>query len=353
MAFERETLQSLLDRTYSNYMSLFKPLDKTPRYNLLKVLAYTEGGDVHQLLGDLDFLSRQIFPDTATGEYLRAHWSDRVPPLYASAATGKVIQTGVPNAAVPKGFIYTSAAGKRYFTGRSYTVCANGTVEVWVQAEESGAGSNLDGGAELTAASSLSAGLDSTVLVAPDGIAGGVNGETDEEYLSRVMVALRNTTRYGKAGDFATWAADSSSEVTKAFEVPNFGVFGSLLVQVIHGNQVDGVEQVHNVAQVQNYIEQLAPPVIFTVRTPELVEVTPSVSLADGEDTVSNRNLAVNRLKVYLNAKAEPGCTITQATLQTVITDGVTITKATLALPGGEVKTTVLQYPVLGNVTWL
>ena len=141
--------------------------------------------------------------------------------------------------------------------------------------------------------------------------------------------------------------------MTKAFEVPNFGVFGSLLVQVIHGNQVDGVEQVHNVAQVQNYIEQLAPPVIFTVRTPELVEVTPSVSLADGEDTVSNRNLAVNRLKVYLNAKAEPGCTITQATLQTVITDGVTITKATLALPGGEVKTTVLQYPVLGKVTWL
>ena len=49
MAFERETLQSILDKTYSNYMSLLKPLDKTPRYNLMKVLAYTEGGDIHQL----------------------------------------------------------------------------------------------------------------------------------------------------------------------------------------------------------------------------------------------------------------------------------------------------------------
>lgn len=122
MAFERETLQSLLDRTYSNYMSLLKPLDKTPRYNLMKVLAYTEGGDVHQLLGDLSFLSGQIFPDTASGEYLRAHWSDRVPPLYASAATGKAIQSGVPGSSVPKGLVYSSESGKRYYTSRSYTI---------------------------------------------------------------------------------------------------------------------------------------------------------------------------------------------------------------------------------------
>lgn len=352
MAFERETLQSLLDRTYSNYMSLFKPLDKTPRYNLLKVLAYTEGGDVHQLLGDLDFLSVQMFPDTATGEYLRAHWSDRVPPLYASAATGKVIQTGVAGASVPKGFIYTSSAGKRYYTSSSYTVGSGGTVEVWVTAEESGEDSNLDAGSEVTVSSALSAGLDSTVKVASDGIAGGVNGETDEEYLSRVMTALRNTTRYGKTGDFAAWAIDSTSEVTKAFEIPSFDIFGSLLIQVIHGNQIDGVEQVHNIAAVQSYIEQYAPKIIFTVRTPELVEISPTIKLSDGEDTVSNRNLAVQRLKVYLNAKAEPGCTIAQATLQTVIADGVTISKAEVTLPDGEITTTVLQYPVLGEVTW-
>lgn len=352
MAFERETLQSILDRTWSNYMSLLKPLDKTPRYNLLKVLAYTEGGGIHQLLGDLSFLSVQIFPDSASGEYLRAHWSDRVPPLYASAAAGEVIQTGSPGASVPKGLVYTSATGKRYYTSRSYTVGENGRCKVWVTAEESGSESNLEAGSVLSIASALSAGMDSTGTVSENGILGGVNGETDEEYLSRVLTALRNTTRYGKTGDFAAWAADSSSEVTKAFEIPNFSVFGSLLVQCIHGNQIDGVEQVHNTAEVQSYIEQHAPPVIFTVRTPELVEINPAVHLFEGEDTVSNRNLVVQRLKVYLNAKAEPGCTLTQAMLQTAITDGVTISKASLTLPGGEVSTTVLQYPVLGEVSW-
>lgn len=352
MAFERETLQSLLDRTYSNYMSFLKPLDKTPRYNLMKVLAYTEGGDIHQLLGDLSFLSSQIFPDTASGEFLRAHWSDRVPPLYASAAAGKVVQTGFPNSSVPKGLVYSSESGKRYYTSRSYTIGETGSVEVWVTAEELGAESNLDSGSSLSVVSALSAGMDSSAKVSEDGIAGGVNSETDEEYLARVQTALRNTTRYGKSGDFSAWAADSSSEVTKAFEIPNFGVFGSLLIQCIHGNQIDGVEQVHNITEIKSYIEQYAPPVIFTVATPELVEVKPTIHLFEGENTVSNRNLALQRLKVYLNAKAEPGCTVTQAALQSAITDGVTISKAMLTLSGGEVSTTVLQYPVLGEVSW-
>ncbi|WP_147615128.1 baseplate J/gp47 family protein [Treponema pectinovorum] len=353
MAFERETLQTLLDRAYNNYMSRLKPLDRTPRHSIIKVLAAVDAGETHQLLGDLSFLVNQIFPDTATGEYLRAHFSLQVPPLYASAATGKVVQTGVAGAAVPKGFVYTSSAGKRYFTSRSYTVGEDGTVEVWVTAEESGSASNLDEDSELTVASALSAGLDSSVKVAADGIAGGVDGETDYEYLSRVIATLRNTTRYGKPGDWAAWAVDSSSEVSKAFEIKLFDSFGTLLIQVINGNQIDGVSQVHNLATVQSYIESVAPPSLFTVQTPELVKVNPTIQLLEGEDTVSNRNLVISRLKVYLNAKAEPGCTIAQSTLQTVIIDGVTISKAVLTLPGGEISTTVLQYPILGDVAWI
>ena len=107
-----------------------------------------------------------------------------------------------------------------------------------------------------------------------------------------------------------------------------------------------------NLAEIQSSIEEYAPPVLFKVATPELVAIKPTIHLFEGEDTVSNRNLVLQRLKVYLNAKAEPGCSVTQTTLQTVITDGVTISKAILTLPGTEVSTSVLQYPVLGDVAW-
>jgi len=109
---------------------------------------------------------------------------------------------------------------------------------------------------------------------------------------------------------------------------------------------------VRNLAEIQSYIEEYAPPILFKVSTPELVAINPTIHLFEGEDTISNRNLVIQRLKVYLNAKAEPGCSITQATLQTVITDGVTISKAILTLPDTEVSTSVLQYPVLGDVAW-
>ena len=41
--------------------------------------------------------------------------------IYASEMAGKVIQTGIPAVSVLKGFIYTSLAGKWYYTSKSYT----------------------------------------------------------------------------------------------------------------------------------------------------------------------------------------------------------------------------------------
>ena len=76
MPFNRDSLAVLLNRTYAKYQSLFKPLEKSPKYNLLKVFAAVDAGMYHQLLGDITFLEDQLFPDTASGDYLRLHWSD-------------------------------------------------------------------------------------------------------------------------------------------------------------------------------------------------------------------------------------------------------------------------------------
>lgn len=352
MPLNRESLATLLDRAYSNYMSLLKPLARTPRYNLIKVLASAQAGMQHQLLGDMAFLCDQIFPDTATGEYLRGHWTDRVPALYASVAVGTVIQTGVAGAAIPSGLVYQSPSGKRYYTGKSYTIGEDGKAAVYVTAEESGSASNADAETELTIVSALTTGLDSTAKVANGGIKGGVDGESDEEYLARVLEYERNSVRYGKTGDFAAWAQDASSEVTKAFEIRNFGIFGAVLIQCINGNQIDGVEQVSNLSVVDTYIKSKSVPLIYTVKTPELVQIEPTIELLSAEDTAENRATVLARLKTYLNVKAFPGSLFTQETLQSVIVDGSTISSARLTLFGGKIETTALQYPVLGAVKW-
>lgn len=353
MALNRESLPVLFDRVYAAYMSRLKPLDKTTRHNLIRVMAEVEAGMYHQLLGDLSFLSDQLFPDTATGDYLRMHWSDKVPPLYAVAAVGKAEVKGVPGTAVPAGLVYVSESGKRYFTEKAYKIDSTGRAVIWLQAEEAGAASNLADGQKLKMSSAIPIGLSSEAVLIDGGIKGGVDAETDEDYLSRVLLALRNTTRYGKIGDFAAWAVDSSADVSKAFEIKNFGTFGALLIQVISGNHFDGIFQVGNLAVVTAYIESVAPPVLFTVRTPDLKAINITVTLLGAENSITNQEAVQNRLKAYLTATARPGIRYTEGSFRDAIVDGVQISFAQVKFddkPTGEFLTTVLEYPVLGTV---
>lgn len=99
MALDRETLRSLLDITYSNNKSLFWSLwIKHSKIILWKFFPIQRSGMSTSFLWDLSFLSGQIFPDTTSGEF-----------------------TGIPAVSVLKGFIYTSLAGKWYYTSKSYT----------------------------------------------------------------------------------------------------------------------------------------------------------------------------------------------------------------------------------------
>jgi uncharacterized phage protein gp47/JayE len=205
VAFNKDSLKVLQDRTYSNILSLYKPIDKTPRYNILYVLANVDAGMFHLLQGDLSFLAKQLFSDTAEGEYLRTHWASRVPPLYAVAAIGKVMVNGNAGVSVPAGCVFRSSAGKRYFTEKAFIIGSDGKVLVDVKAENAGTESNLEAGSTVSIASTIPTGVDSAAIVGDAGILDGSDAESDEEYLSRVLVTLRNPSRYGQRGDFAAW----------------------------------------------------------------------------------------------------------------------------------------------------
>ncbi|MDR1836603.1 MAG: baseplate J/gp47 family protein [Treponema sp.] len=355
MAYSRDSLQVLKEKAYANYLSLYKPLDKTPRHNLVSVMANVDAGISHLLQGDLVYLSKQIFPDTAEGEYLRSHWSNTIPPLYAMAATGKVIVSGNTGISVPAGIVFKSLSGKRYFTEKAYQIFSNGNVLVNVKAENAGLDSNLEAGSQLAIVSSIPAGIDSKAIVSEEGIFGGSDAESDEGYLIRVLITLRNPSLYGHLGDYSVWAQDATPEVTSAWEFKNFGVFGALLIQVINGNQTNGVFQVKNLDIVRNYISNVSPPIIFEVRTPSLIPLNPEIKLLPQEDTLENRQLVETRLKMYLQQTAKPGIQVTSGALREAIIDGVKISNATVKLAGditGVITITILEYPVLGAIIW-
>ena len=165
--------------------------------------------------------------------------------------------------------------------------------------------------------------------------------------------ALRNTARYGKIGDFAAWAVDSSADVSKAFEFKNFGVFGALLIQVISGDHFKGISQVGNLSVVTSYIDSVAPPVMYTVRTPDLKPIRMTIRLLASESTSENQGIVRNRINGYLNASARPGVRYTEGSFRDAIVDGVKISFAQVKFEDnatGEFLTTILEYPVLKEV---
>ena len=139
-AQQRVFLSGKLGRTAGTVNAVKSRSCSPQRHNLIRVMAEVEAGMYHQLLGDLSFLSDQIFPDTATGDYLRMHWSDRVPPLYAVCAVGTAQVKGAAGTAVPAGLVYVSESGKRYFTDRAYKIGAGGTALIDLNAEEAAGG---------------------------------------------------------------------------------------------------------------------------------------------------------------------------------------------------------------------
>jgi uncharacterized phage protein gp47/JayE len=355
MPFKRDPLSVLLDRVYSNYTSLYKPLDRTPRQNLLKVLASVDAGVYHQLLGDLDFLAKQIFPDTAEGEYLREHWSGRVTPLYATGASGEVLISGIPGRPVPAGLVFSAASGERYYTDQAYRIGADGKAVALIKSQSFGTAVNLAAGEELSIVSTIPAGVDSKAKTTGGGITGGADDETDEAYLTRVLLHLRNPVRYGKSGDFAAWALDSTPEVSAAWEFKDYGGDHALLVQVINGSQAKGVFPVRNLKAVADYIGEIAPPVIFTVQSPQIISLNPVAALRQGEDSLANRSLAEDRMKAYLQRVARPGVEITAGALRQAVIDGVAVSGVEVRLNGsatGIVSTSILQYPFIGELVW-
>ncbi len=135
--------------------------------------------------------------------------------------------------------LVSSPNGVVYYVDDQHVMPEAGTVDVVVIATKR-ARRNNDPGTTLTVSSAKYPGLDSEAVVGPEGLAGGAEAETDPEYLSRVLTFVRTGARYGKKGDFAAWAVDSTAEVKRAFEIRNYSIFGALLIQVIGGQPDDG-----------------------------------------------------------------------------------------------------------------
>lgn len=231
------------------------------RRAVLRILARVFAGAIHTSYGFIDFVKDQCFVSTAEGTYLDRHgrlWG--ISRLPGGFAEGTVEFSGPATTIIPADTRIQTEDGIEYGTLSQVVIGGGGTVQVDVQAIESGEDGNITYNPSIDFYFQLISpitGISSSVLLTTD-CTGGQDAETDEEYRTRILQRVQSPPMGGTADDYVSWALDVPG-VGNAWCYPLAGGAGTVSVCVISDDEVDPTPSAQLLSDVEAYISTKKP----------------------------------------------------------------------------------------------
>ena len=350
MPFNRPPLDLLIARSAASIQSRLPGTDAVLRRSLTGIVARMSAGTEHGLYGYLDWLARQLMPDTAEEEHLE-RWASiwGVSRKAAGHAWGGVSITGTPGAVLPEGTICLRSDAARYAVVSDATVGDDGTGTAFVSAVDAGTEGNAPVGTVLVLASPVS-GLDSQAQAA-DGLTGGADEETDESLKSRLLATIQRTPMGGTQADYEQWALEVPG-VTRAFVTQEMGR-GTVTVRfMMDGTYPDGVPKDGDRQAVAAHIETVRPV------TADVYVVLPvadplNLRLRITPDTAAIRLAAEANLRAAVRRDAVPGGTIFLSRLHEALSLTEKEEDHVILSPTANVTPETGHIVVPGNIEWV
>lgn len=350
MPFQRPTLEELIERAAADIATRLPGADARLRRSNLNVLTRVHSGAVHGLYGYLDFVARQVMPDTAEREFL-ARWASvwGIARKSASYAEGNVTFTGTNGSIIPEGTLLQRGDGAEYTTDAETTIAA-GTATVAATASVAGAAGNADAGVMLSLVSPIT-GVNTAATVAAGGIAGGADEESDESLLARLLARIQEPPHGGAAFDYVQWALDVPG-VTRAWVYPQELGVGTVTVRFVRDDDPSIIPDAAEVQAVQDYIDERRPV------TADVTVVAPIAVPLDFEisgllpDSQAVRDAIAAELADLLRREAEPGGTILISHIREAISIAAGEHDHVLVSPTADVTHATGEIAVMGSITW-
>lgn len=193
------------------------------------------------------------FAQTAYGQYLDYRAAERgLTRKTATKAVGFVTVTGSNGTTIPVGSLFATAAGVQ-FQALTSGVISEGQTEINVEAVEPGASGNAEAGYINQIPVSI-AGV--TAVTNAYATSGGVDDESDEDLLNRLLERVRTPATSGNKAHYIQWAKDVAG-VGDAKCFPIWNGPGSVKVVVIDSNKQPANNGI--VLEVAGYIEEQKP----------------------------------------------------------------------------------------------
>lgn len=323
---------------------------------MIDVLGAVWAGAVHTLYGYLDWLSKQLFADTAeSSALLQKAALYGISPVAATFATGNVTATGTNGTNIPLGTILRLDAVTSYRVTTGQTI-ASGTATLPVIAVLAGATANIPAGTLLTFETPI-AGVNSTATVATGGITGGNDQEGIEEVRDRLLLRLREPPEGGADQDYEAWAL-AVAGVTRAWVYPSENGLGTVVVRFVRDNDSGSIfPDAGEVTAVQTALD-VERPITAAVTAAAPTQLSVAFTIHIVPDSTDTRAAVTAELVDLMTRIAEPGDGIARGTIllsqiRTAIGTAEGITDYSMTVPSADVVPTLGQLATVGTITWV
>jgi uncharacterized phage protein gp47/JayE len=304
------------------------------------------------LHGHIEFMLRQVFPQTSERDYLLLDAEGYgLTPTAATYAAGLVEFSGTPSTTIPTGALVTRSDGARYAVDVGGTIGGGGTVELSVTATVAGIAGDADAGTPLALVNPI-AGITSAEVVS--GLTGGGDEETTEAFRERVLEAMRAESLGGADADWIRWAREVPG-VTRAWVYRHEEGLGTVTVRFVRDMDPTIFPDAGEVAAVQAKLDAERPTTAEPIAAAP-VALPLDVTLSITPDTPELRAAVETEIADLLYSKAEPGDGVSRGTVllsevRTAV--GVISPAYTLTTPATDIVPGVGQLIVPGVYSWI
>ena len=364
MPFIRPSVAELIDRVRGDIRGRLEIEGPLLRRAMADVLGAVWGGSVHTLYGYLDWLSKQLFGDTAEREQLlRMAALYGISPIAATYATGTVTAVGTLGTITPAGTIIRLDAATSYRVTADTAVVAFGygfgigAAALPVVAVLAGVAGNIPAATALAYESPIP-GIGSVVTVATGGIVGGNEAESTEALRARYLLRLRQPPQGGADQDYKAWSL-AVAGVTRAWTYPNELGLGTVVVRFVRDDDATGgiFPDAGEVAAVQAALDAQRP-ITATVTAVAPTSLAVAFTIHPIPDTTATRASITAELTDLLRRVAEPGDGLGRgkvliSQMRTSVGVAAGVTDYALTVPAADVVPGVGQLPVVGTITWV
>ncbi len=354
MPFARPSLPNLIDRIRTDIETRLPGTDPRLRRSILGAVGRAVAGEMHGLYGFLDWMSRQIIPDTAEGAILERHadwW--RVTRNPAAPATGSVDFTGSDGAIIPAGTTLQRSDGAEYTTDAEATI-DSGTATAVVTASTAGQDGSAVAGVSLQLTSPIS-GVQSSATVASGGLTGGADEEDDDALRERLRQRVQQPPQGGAVTDYEQWALDVEG-VSRVWVMPLWDGIGTVGVYFTRDDDAAIIPDAAEVQAVQDYIDALRPVTAdVTAYAPTEVPQDMTIQLAPNDSATQAAVEAELADLFRREGDVEDGNgsgTILVSHIREAISTATGETDHALVSPTSDITLNPGELATLGAITW-